>query len=350
MNATSADQSVSRSTEPALPPHVQVIQMAGGHIVAKAIYALAELAIADQLSEGPRTADDLAGATNTHAPSLYRLLRFAASLGFFVEDETRRFALTPLGAALRSDAPGCARSTVRMLGGPFMWPAVGEMLHSLETGEPAFEKAQGQPVFDFLGQRPEQARIFNEAMIGFHGAEPPAVAAGYDFSGIRTLVDVGGGTGNLLTTILEVYPTLHGVLFDLPHVAAEARQRIAVKGLADRCEVKEGSFFESIPAGADAYMMSHIIHDWDEAKCLTILGHCRRALGDGGRLLLVEMVIPPGNDFHPSKLLDVIMMTVPGGKERTADEYHQLFARAGFELTRVVPTASPVSVVEGRPV
>jgi hypothetical protein len=323
--------------------------MAGGHVIAKGIHALAELGVADHLSDGPRTAEQLAQATDTHAPSLYRLLRSMAAFGLLVEDDQRRFALTPLGDTLRSNAPGHVRSTVRMLAGATMFSSIGELLHSVKTGNTGFEKAHGKHIFDYLAGHADEARIFNESMIGFHGAEPPAVAAAYDFSGIGTLIDVGGGIGNLLTTILQAHPSVRGVLYDLPHVASEARQAIAAKGLMDRCDVKEGSFFESVPGGGDAYILSHIIHDWDEDRCLTILNNCRRAIPAHGRLLLVEMVVPPGNDFHPSKFLDLVMLTVPGGKERTAQEYAELFAKAGFDLTNVVPTASAVSVIEGRP-
>jgi hypothetical protein len=329
-----------------LPPHAQVIQMATAHVVSRALYAVAELGVADHLSDGPRSSGEIAEATGTHAPSLYRLLRLLAGLGFFVEDAEGRFSLAPLGAALQSGAPGHARSAVRTMAGPMMWNAVGELLHSVKTGETGMEKAFGQPVFDYLGAAPEQATLFNETMIGFHGAEPPAVAAAYDFSGIGTLVDVGGGTGNLLATILLANPELRGVLYDRPYVAAEARLEVERRGLSDRCEVVEGNFFESVPAGGDAYMLSHIIHDWDEQQCLTILENCRRVVPAGGRLLLVEQVVPPGNDLHPSKFLDLVMLTITGGRERTEEEYAALFAKAGFELSRVVPTESPVSVVE----
>ncbi|MDQ4121110.1 MAG: acetylserotonin O-methyltransferase [Acidobacteriota bacterium] len=340
----------SNSAAAALPPHAQIVQMASAHVIAKGIYAVAELGIADHLKDGARTADELAQAIGAHADSLHRLMRSMAGFGLFVEDAERRFSLTPLGAALQSDAPGYARSAVRMLAGPWMWQATGELIHSAKTGETGMEKAFGRGVFEHLGDAPEQATIFNEAMIGFHGLEPPAVAAAYDFSGIEKLVDVGGGTGNLLTTILQANPELKGLLYDLPHVAGEARQQIETKGLSARCEVAEGSFFESVPSGGDAYLMSHIIHDWDEQKCVQILENCRKAMNGRGKLLLVEMVIPQGNDFHPSKLLDMVMLSVTGGKERTAEEYAALFEKAGFRLTRIVPTESPVSVIEAVPV
>lgn len=344
MSDRPSDDGSSAAAAP--PPHAQVVQMAGGHVISRILYVLAELGIADHLARDPRSADELAEATGTHGPSLYRVLRCAAGLGVFIEDADHRFSLTPLGAALRSDAPGYARSTVRALSGDMAWSGWGEFPHAVRTGETAFDKALGQPIFDYLKDAPEQASLFNETMIGFHGAEPPAVAAAYDWSGIGTLVDVGGGTGNLLTTILLANPGLRGVLYDLPHVTAHARREIAEKGLSDRCEVLEGSFFDAVPDGGDAYMLSHVIHDWDEARCVAILEHCRRAMRERARLLLVEMVIPPGGGFHPGKMLDVMMLTFTGGKERDEREYALLLEKAGLKLTRVVPTDSPVSLVE----
>jgi hypothetical protein len=350
MSEPGINPSQSESAAPDLPPHAQIIQMAGGLVIARAIYAVAELGIADHLKDGPRSADELAQATGAHAPSLYRLLRSSAGFGLFAEDAEHRFSLTPLGAALQSEAPGYARSTVRSLAGPIAWSAYGDFLHSVKTGESGVEKAYGRSLFDYLATAPEQATMFNETMIGFHGAEPPAVAAAYDFSGIGKLIDVGGGTGNLLTTILLANPKLRGALYDLPHVTSEARHQIDARGLSGRCEVIEGSFFESVPGGGDAYMLSHIIHDWDEARCLTILDNCLRAMQGRGRLLLVEQVIPAGNDFHPGKFLDLMMLAfTPGGRERTVEEYAALFAKAGFNLKRVVPTESAVSVVEAEP-
>jgi hypothetical protein len=333
------------------PPHVVINQMIGGHVVTRAMYAFAELGLADLLKEGPRSAEDIAPAAGAKAAPLHRLMRTMAGLGFLVEDADHRFALTPVGEALRSEAPGHARSMVRLIAGPLGWRILGEFLHSVKTGEDGSERALGQSIFDYLAASPQEATWFNEMMIAFHGEEPPAVAAAYDFSSLNTIVDVGGGTGNLLTTILQANPHLRGVLQDMPHVAAQARELIASRGLSDRCTVHEGSFFEELPKDGDAYVLSHIIHDWDEASCLKILGRCRRAMKSDSRLLLVEMVIPPGNEFHPGKISDMIMLAfTPGGCERTADEYAALFGKAGFKLSRVVPTASPVSVVEAVPV
>ena len=326
-----------------------IIQMASGHIVSNALYVVCELRIPDHLAAGARTAADLAAATGTDPRALGRVLRLLTGLGLFADAGEGRFTTTPLGASLRSDEPGCASAMVRMLAGPTMNRAIGELLHSVRTGGTGFEQAMGQSAFPYFAGHPEEAATFNDAMIGFHGAEPAAVAAGYDFSGIGTLVDVGGGTGNLLLTLLEANPAMRGVVYDQRHVAAQASAAIGKRGLASRCEFVEGNFFESIPSGGDAYLMSHIIHDWTEPQALTILANCHRAMDGKGRLLLVEMVVPTGAEMHPSKLLDVVMLAVTGGRERTAEEYRELYAQAGFELTRVVPTASAASIVEGRP-
>ncbi|HEV2132191.1 MAG TPA: methyltransferase [Longimicrobiaceae bacterium] len=337
------------STADALPPHAAIIQMASALVVSRALYVVAELGVADHLADGPRSADELAQATGAHAPSLYRVLRSLASLGVFTEDAEHRFALTPLGAALRSDAPGAARSSVRTLAGPLLWASFGEILHSVRTGEPGFERALGKPFFEYLSTAPAEAEMFGETMLGFHGAEPPAVAAAYDFSDVGTLVDVGGGIGTLLATVLQAHPGLRGVLLELPHVVPQARQRIAAAGLSERCTVVEGDFFQAVPPGGDAYMLSHIIHDWDEARCQAILTNCRRAMNGRGRLLLVEAVLPPGDVPHPAKLLDLVMLNLPGGRERSESEYRMLLDAAGFTLTRVVPTHSQVSVIEAIP-
>jgi hypothetical protein len=351
-SAAVAPESTPASAPVPMPPPQAVIgQMIGGHVVTRVLYAFAELGIADLLKDAPRSADDIAPTTGALAAPLHRLMRTMAGLGFLAEDAERRFALTPLGEAMRSDAPGHSRSMVRLLAGPVGWQVLGEFLHSVKTGEAGAERALGKNMFDFMATAPQEATWFNEMMIAFHGAEPPAVAAAYDFSTLSTIVDVGGGTGNLLTTILQAYPEVRGVLYDMPHVAAQARDLIASRGLSDRCTVHEGSFFDELPKDGDAYLLSHILHDWDEASCLKILANCRRAMKPTSRLLVVEMVIPPGNDFHPSKLSDMIMLSfTPGGCERTAQEYASLFAKAGFTLSRVVPTASPVSVVEAVPV
>jgi hypothetical protein len=338
------------STRTDLPGHTQVIQMATAFWMSRAVYAAARLGLADLLADGPRSVAALASATGTHEPSLYRLMRTLAGLGLFTSDGAQRFSLTPTGASLRTGAPGMARPTVLAMAGDWMWQAWSEILHSVETGGTGMERAWGQPVFEYLAKHPEQARHFGEAMWGFHESEPPAVAAAYDFSGVRTIVDVGGGIGHLMTAVLAANPGLRGILYDLPHVVPEARTHIENAGLTARCEIRTGDFFKSVPDGGDAYMLSRVIHDWDEQRCITVLRHCHRAMGTRGRLLLVETVLPPGDAPHPGKLLDLLMLVVPGGSERSAEEYTELLAKASFKVTRVVPTDSPVSVVEAVPV
>jgi hypothetical protein len=332
-----------------VPPHVQLIQMSTASIVSAIVYAAAKLGIADHLTAEARSAVELAGATGTHAPSLHRLLRTLASLGILTEKEEQRFALTPLGEALQSGAPGSARATLMTFGSPVFGRSWEEIIYSLETGKSGFEKAFGMPVFEYLAQNPEAASAFSETMVGFHGAEPPAMAKAYDFSGIGTLVDVGGATGNMLCAVLSEHPHVRGVLYDLPHVVSDAPAFLQARGIAERVTIEAGSFFEQVPSGGDAYLLSHIIHDWSEEQCLTILGNCRAAMRADSRLLIVESVLPPGDAPHPGKVLDMVMLVIPGGQERTEAEYAALLAKAGFRLNRVVPTASAVSVVEAFP-
>jgi hypothetical protein len=332
-----------------VPAHVQLIQMCGGGWIAAAVHAAAKLGLADHLANGPRTAEELAAQTGTHAPTLYRFLRTLANFGIVTEGEAQRFALTPLGEALKTGAPGAARSTLLAFGGAPFWRTWEEIGYSLETGKPAFDRVWGTPFFDYLATRPDEAAHFSEAMIGFHGSEPPTVAEAYDFSGIGTVADVGGATGNMLAALLTRHPQLHGVLFDLPHVVGGAPALLKERGVDTRVRIETGSFFENVPAGADAYLLSHIIHDWSEEQCLTILGHCRRAMGAHGRLLIVETVLPEGDTPHQGKLQDLVMLLFPGGQERTAREYEVLLEKAGFRLQRIVPTTSVVSIIEAVP-
>jgi hypothetical protein len=331
------------------PPHAQLIQMATAYWGSRLVHVAAQLNLADRLAEGPRTAEELAQSTGTHAPSLYRVLRTLASLGLFTEDAAHRFSLTPVGEALKTGAPGSARATVLTMAGEWFTRGMDHLLYSVQTGKTGFEHANGMPAFEWLSKHPEEASLFSETMVGFHGAEPPAVAAAYDFSGLKTIVDVGGATGNLLATILGRHPGPRGILFDMPHVVRDAPALIQARGLADRITIEAGSFFESVPTGGDAYLLSHIIHDWSEDQCLTILGNCRRAMKPGSRLLIVEMVLPAGDTPHPGKMLDIVMLALPGGQERAEPEYRALLGKAGFRLARVVPTESAVSVVEAFP-
>jgi hypothetical protein len=320
-----------------------------GYWVSQALYVAAKLGLADLLKDGPRPSDELAAATHSDPTALYRLLRALASVGVFAEDGGRRFALTPLAERLRSDLPDSQRSLAVMNGEEF-YRAWGELLYSVQTGRPAFDKLFGRPVFDYLSQHPEQARVFDAAMVGVHGRETAAMLDVYDFAGIGTLADVGGGNGSLLAAVLRRHPRLRGILFDLPGVVQRARANLEAAGLAGRCHVVGGSFFEAVPGGADAYLMRHILHDWDDERAAAILRNVHRAAPDGARLLAVEGVVPPGNGPSFTKLLDLTMLVIPGGRERTEDEYRRLFAAGGFRLTRAVPTAAEVSVIEGEKV
>jgi hypothetical protein len=322
--------------------------MAMAHWVSHIVYVAAKLNLADLLAQGPKSADALAVQIKMHAPSLYRLMRTLASLGILTENATHQFALTPLGEALKTGAPGAARATILTVASEMWVQGVAQLPYSVQTGKSGFEKMLGMPIFDWLAKHPEEASLFSQTMVGIHGGEPPAVAAAYDFSGLNTIVDVGGATGDLLTTVLTRNPGARGILYDLPHVVRDAPALIKSRGLADRVTIEPGSFFEKVPGGADAYLLSHIIHDWSEEQCLKILGNCRRAMSPGGRLLIIEMVLPSGDTPHPGKMLDMMMLVGPGGQERTEEEYRALLAKAGLRLTRVVPTASPVSVVEAR--
>lgn len=335
-----------QATAPALPPHVQLIQMGTGGAVANVVNIAAKIGLADQLADSPKSAAELAGPLALHAPSLHRLMRTMAGLGLLSEGEGQRFSLTKLGEALRTDAPGSARSTLLMTGSSWVGSGFANLLHSLQTGHPGFEKAQGMSFFDYLARHPEDASVFSGAMVGLHGGEPPAVAAAYDFSRFRTIVDVGGASGNMLAAIFARYPEPQGVLFDRPHVVVDAERLLKGHGVSDRVVVEAGDFFQSVPSGGDAYILSHILHDWNDDRCLTILGQCRKAMKPDGRLLIVEMVLPPGDVPHPGKMLDMVMLVLIGGQERTEAEYSHLLDRAGFRLSRVVATNSPVSVIE----
>ena len=335
-----------QATPPALPPHVQLIQMGTAGAIANVVHMAAKLGLADILAEGPKSATELAARLALHAPSLHRLMRTMASLGLLTEVDGQRFSPTKLGEALKSDAPGSARSTLLMTGSSWVGSGFANLLHCLQTGRPGFEKAQGMPFFDYLAQHPEAASVFSGAMVGLHGAEPPAVAAAYDFSTFKTVIDVGGASGNMLAAILTRHLEPRGVLFDRPHVVADAEKMLKVSGVSDRVTVEAGDFFRSVPLGGDAYILSHVLHDWNDDQCLTILAHCRNAMKPDGRLLIVEMVLPPGDTPHPGKILDMVMLVLIGGQERTEAEYSCLLGKAGLRLSRVVPTLSPVSVVE----
>ncbi|HTV30283.1 MAG TPA: methyltransferase [Xanthobacteraceae bacterium] len=331
-------------------PQAQLIQMATAHWVSGVICVAAQMSLADHLAEAPRTAADLAPSMKCDASSLYRMMRALAGMGVLTEGSDHRFSLAPLGEALRTGTPGSVRSAVLSLAGDWNRKTLGELHYSVQTGKPAFEKVFGVGLFEWLAKHPVDASTFSETMVGFHGAEPEAVAKAYDFSQFETVIDIGGATGNLLTAILSHHRTPRGLLFDLPHVVGDAPALIKARGLADRIAIEPGSFFESVPAASGAYMLSHVIHDWGADQCVTILGNCRRAMKPGSRLLIIEMVLPTGNTPHLGKMLDIVMLAAVGGQERTEPEYRELLEKSGFQLRRTVPTESAVSVVEASPI
>jgi len=327
-------------------PGMRLDQMICGYWTSQAIYVAAKLGIADLLKDGPRTAHDLAAQTATHEKSLYRLLRALASLGIFAEDDNRRFALTPDAESLRRDVPGSQWATAVMVGEE-QYRAWAELLYGIRTGGNAFEKVFQKPLFEFLSDHPDKAAVFDQAMVGIHGRETAAILDAYDFSSFAAVTDIGGGNGSMLSGLLGRYPALHGTLFDLPGVIERARKNIEAAGLANRVHLVAGDFFANVPSGADAYVLRHIIHDWDDAQALRILENVRREMHEDGRLLVIESVIPPGNEPFFGKLLDLAMLVSPGGQERTAEEYHDLYGKAGFRLAHIVPTQAEVSVIEG---
>jgi hypothetical protein len=335
------------STEPQLPPPVQMMQMITGFWVSQAIYVAAKLRLADLVKDQPQTAVQLAEATGTHAPSLYRLLRALASVGIFAEDEERRFVLTPLAETLRSDLPGSLRAFAQSELGSEHFTAWGNLMHSVRTGEIAFDNHYRQNVWQYYAEHPEDAQTFNESMSGLTQMFNQAFLAAYDFSGINKLVDIGGGAGGLLSAVLAKYPTMRGVLFDLPHVIAEAGPLIEAAGVRDRCELDSRDFFQEVTAGGDVYILKFILHDWDDERSTVILRNIHKAMTDEGKLLVAEMVVAPANQPDFCKLMDVNMLVMTGGRERTAEEFEQLFAQAGFQLTRIIPTSSPFCIIEG---
>lgn len=326
-----------------------MLQIISGFWISRAVYVIAKLGIPDLLKSGPKTAEELANATKIHAPSLFRVLRALASVGV-VSSHGEQFSLTPLSETLVTDAPGSLRwFTVSELGQEH-YPAWGNLMHSVKTGEIAFDDFFGADIWTYFQQNPEDAAVFNDSMTGVTAAANEEIMTKYDFSSFKKVVDVGGGHGGLITSILRKNSHARGVLFDAPQVIEGARPKIEAAGLADRCETVSGDFFKSVPAGGDAYVMKWIIHDWDDQKAITILRNCRNEMQPNGKLILVDCVVPETNEPHFSKFIDLNMLVMTGGKERTKKEFEQLLADAGFKLLRVIPTEVPTSIVEAEPI
>ena len=344
----------------AVPPEAAAAQLlnqiATGYMVSAALQVALQLEIADRLASGPRPVADLAREAGVTDDGLYRVLRALASAGIFEEQAgaadgaSRIFGLNVAGRML-CKGPGSMRDMGLFITSPTHFRVYSELLHSVKTGQPAVQKVTGMPVFEYFAGQPEYSALFNNAMTAFSAVVIPAVLEAYDFSGIDVLVDVAGGHGQVLTSVLNKYPTMRGVLFDVDHVIAGAGPLLERSGVAARVRTESGDFFAAVPEGGDAYIMKHIIHDWDDPEALTILRniHARLQGKPHGRVILVESVIPSDNAPNFGKLIDLEMMVLPGGRERTAAEFKSLFERAGFSQMRVIPTQAPLWVVEARP-
>jgi len=321
--------------------------MLTGLFLARSVLLAAELAIADLLKEGALSVDELAQRTTSNPEALYRMLRALAAAGVFEERPGRCFANSELSTFLRSDVDGSLRAVARWLGDGTGWAAWGRLDHSIRTGAPAFDAAFGCDFFSYMKQHPRTLDVFQAAMTSYSALTGGAVAEAYDFSSIRTLLDVGGGLGALLGFILDRFDGLSAILYDRPEVIAQAKPLLQSSPHARRVRAEAGDFFERVPEGADAIIMKHVIHDWSDERCALVLANCRRSLPPGGRLLVVESVLTDRPESTFAKFLDLEMLVVtPGGRERTREELAGLLEGAGFELTRVLPTRSPVCVIE----
>jgi hypothetical protein len=328
------------------PPHVALLEQTLCFWYTQAIYVAAKLAVADHLKDGPRSIVELATATKTHAPSLFRLMRALASIGVFAEDRSGRFALTPMAGALLSDAPNSIRAIAIMTGEDWWWRAWGQIHFGVQTGKSSFEHVHGMRFFDYMKKNPEAGAVFDQAMSAYASQTAAQVATAYPFHDKAAVVDVGGGRGTLISAILEHHTQLRGIIYDLPATVEAAKHLLESCGLLSRCQVLGGDFFEAIPKGGEVYILQHVIHDWDDEHATKILRNCQQAMPPGSKLLLVEMVIPTGNEPFLGKFLDLgVLMMESGARERTELEYRDLLSGAGFHVSSIIPLPSPDSVI-----
>lgn len=349
---TDSEDRRTHSAPTQLPPQAVIFDLALGYLVSRGLHVATELGIADQLKDGPKSIEELASATGAHQQSLYRLLRMLAGHGVFAEASPGQFQLTPLGAVLQAGVAGSVADAVKMIGDlagdGSWWTAVGHLRHSVMTGQPGFDYVQGTGFFEYLAQHPAGGTWFDQGLANFATMENAAIVSCYDFGQFRRVVDVGGGQGGFLAEVLKAVPGVTGVLCDQPQVIQEPAYLTAA-GLMDRCEIVGLDFFQSVPGGGDVYILKRILHDWGDERSVHILRTCREAMGDNARILVIDAVVPPGNDPHPSKIMDILMMVGFEGRERTAEEFRALYQQTGLKLTRVIATPSVLSIVEGVP-
>lgn len=340
---------------PGTPPALLLRRLIGSYRITHAIRAAAQLGITDHLGERPQSAGELAARLHVNPPALYRLLRTLLSIGLLADAGDGLFTLTPVGACLRSDAPDGMRAWALCEGAEYYQGAWMNLPHAVETGETAFEHTHGETFYQYLARHPETGHGFSQAMLDYARLIAEAVVAGYDFAGVRRVVDIGGSHGRLLSAILQANPTISGVLFDRPAVIERAEESIRGTELAGRAELVAGDFFESLPAGGDLYILSRILMDYDDERCVRLLQNCHRAMTPGGRVLIVQLLMPEQGGGAREQLFeaavsDLNMMVLTGGRERTEAEYRTLLGRAGFRLSRVAASQALVSLIEGEQV
>jgi len=330
-------------------PQAEAFRLINGYQVTQAIHVAVAFGLPDHLKDGPRSSDELAVLSNAHAGALYRLLRALAAVGVLHEQEGRSFSLTAIGDCLRSDSPTPVGAWAAFVGRPYIWQAWGHLLHSVRTGENAFASLNGKSVWQYRAEYPAENEIFNQATTALSRGGIEHLVKAYDFSVFRHVADIGGGQGQALAGILSAHPAVRGTLFDQPHVIDQARPVLKKAGVDDRCEIVAGSFFESVPPGADAYIMRVVLHDWEDQAAISILSTCRKAMSDTAKLLIIEQVVAPPNEGLAGKLSDLNMLVSPGGRERTREEFSVLCDAARFKLLNVTGAGPRLSVIEAKP-
>jgi hypothetical protein len=347
------DQGMGRASDPERPaeksPRETLTEMILGYRVSQLIYVAARLGIADLLKDGPKRSEDLAARCGVHPRALYRVLRALASHGIFAEAEDRTFALTPRAEPLQSGVPGSVRGVAMMHNQESRWRSWGDLLYSVTTGKSAFEHIYGMTNWEYFAAHPAVFEQFNEGMAELTREATPAIVAAYDFPARGLVVDVGAGRGHLMAAILTRHPHLRGRVVELPSLVEDARRVLETSGVAPRCEVLAGDYLESVPVGGDVYILKSIIHGMDETRAVRLLENCRRAIAARGRLLIIQVVVPPGNEPAGIKVGDILHLVSGGGEERTEAEYRGLLDAARFTLVRVYPTRASFSILEAVP-